>query len=66
MKTKKLNLNERLELAKQNLHCWQRMEALGLASGRNADYERTQVKQFAIYIKNTCDMHGLNFSTLLL
>lgn len=66
MKTKKLNLAQRLELAKSNLHSWQRIEALDLANGLNGDYERKHVKQFATYIKNTCEMHGLTFSTLLL
>lgn len=66
MKTKKLNLAQRLEIAKENLHYWQKIEASELVRGKSGEWERKQIKQFAAYIKNTCDMHGIMFSIILL
>lgn len=66
MKTKKLNLAQRLEVAKRNMNFWQRLEAYEMARGKSSNFERDVVKQYATYIKNVCDMHDLTFSTLLL
>lgn len=66
MKTKKLNFVQRLEVAKRNLNSWQKMHAVACAYGVSDEFERKQIKQFATYIRNTCEMHGLEFSALLL
>jgi hypothetical protein len=66
MKTKKLNLVQRLEVAKRNMNFWQQMEAFEMANGNNSNYQRKLIKQYATYIKNASEMHGMEFTILLL
>lgn len=66
MKTKKINLVQRLEVAKRNLNHWQRVHAYQEAREKNCEFERRIIKQYATYIKNACEMHDLTFSPLLL
>lgn len=67
MKTEKLNLNERIEKASTFVKCYLRFMAMDIAyHGYVDDLDVQRTKYWLRYLKNTCEMHGLTFSTILL
>lgn len=68
MKTKKLTLVKRLEKAQSNLQRWQRELTLDLVGNYkySVELDIRRIKQYANYIKNTCEMHNIDYRYLLL
>lgn len=69
MKTKKLNLKGRIELAKWQIDYAQKeletdLLKFGVKSG-SVEWDLLQIEQWSRYLKNTCKMHGLEFNILL-
>lgn len=67
MKTKKISLEERIELVKIYVNSYSRLLAIDLVNESvYSEFELKQIKDWMRYLKNTCEMHNLVFSTVLL
>lgn len=70
MKTKKMNLHQRLETAKRNIEWYKKELCMDLImygeKSASVEWDIKGLKQWTKYVKNTCDMHGYVFSVLLL
>lgn len=70
MKTKKMNLNERLLQAQRNVRCYETELCLDLIKfgekSGSVEWDINQLKNWVKYIKNTSEMHGITFNVLLL
>lgn len=65
---KKLNLQQRINKATQEIHYYQKELCLDLIYNYTYSIEddTIKLKQWTNYLRNTCLMHGIHFSKMLL
>ena len=65
---KKLNLQQRINKATQEIQYHQKELCLDLAYNLNynAEYDIHKLRLWTTYLHNTCLMHGIRFSKMLL
>ena len=65
---KKLNLQQRIDKATQEIHYHQKELCLDLIYDcpYSIEYDIHELKLWTNYLRNTCEMHGIRFSKMLL
>ena len=65
---KKLNLKQRIDFATTEIHYHQKQLCMDLAYNYNysVEYDIHKLKLWTNYLRNTCLMHGIHFSKMLL
>ena len=65
---KKLNLQERITKATDTIQFYQKASCMDFAREIDvmAEFRFARMKRWTIYLRNTCMMHGIPFSKMLL